>query len=162
MTGAESWANFYVMVGGASAALTGLVLVAVSLHLRAILAHPLYRDRAMASLQGLVTALILSGAVLTPQPLAALGVEIAFIGVLWTLRYLFFVRFFRGLRPGRRDAMWISEWALWFVWIAAFVITGALLVVGEPRALYILAASTGVGLMTVVWNAWVLLAEVSG
>jgi len=162
VSGAESWANFYVMVGGASAALTGLVLVAVSLHLRAILGHPLYRDRAIASLQGLVTALILSGAVLMPQPLAALGVEVGVIGLLWTARYLFFVRLFRRVTPARRSAMWTPEWALWFVWIFAFVATGALLVAGEPRALYVLAACTGIGLALVVWNAWVLLAEVSG
>ena len=162
MTGVESWANFYLMVGGASAALTGLVLVAVSLHLRAILGHPLYRDRAIASLQGLVTALVISGAVLLPQPLAALGVEIGVIGLIWIARYVFFVRLFQRVTPGHRDAMWTPEWALWFVWIFAFVATGALLVAGEPQALYILAACTGIGLALVVWNAWVLLAEVSG
>ena len=58
VSGADSWQNFYVMVGGAAAALTGLILVAVSLHLRAILGHPLYRDRAFTSLQGLVTILV--------------------------------------------------------------------------------------------------------
>jgi len=35
VSGAESWQNFYVMVGGAAAALTGPILVAVSLHLQA-------------------------------------------------------------------------------------------------------------------------------
>ena len=52
VSGADSWQNFYVMVGGAAAALTGLILVAVSLHVRAILGHPLYRDRSFTSLQG--------------------------------------------------------------------------------------------------------------
>ena len=37
---AEAWQNFYVMAGGAAAALVGLILVALSLHLRAILGHP--------------------------------------------------------------------------------------------------------------------------
>jgi modulator of FtsH protease len=160
--GAESWANFYVMVGGASAALTGLILVAVSLHLRAILGHPLYRDRAMASLQGLVTALIVSGAVLMPQPLAALGVELGVIGLLWLARYVFFVRLFRRVTPGRRSALRTSEWPLWLVWIFAFIATGALLVAGDTRGFYVLAACVGIGLTLVVWNAWVLLAEVSG
>jgi len=162
MSGTESWANFYVMVGGASAALTGLILVAVSLHLRAILGHALYRDRAMASLQGLVTALIVSGAVLVPQPLNALGVEIGLIGVLWIARYLFFVRLYRGTTPARRAALRPQEWVLWVAWIFAFIVSGVLLVAGEPGGLYILAACTGFGLALVVWNAWVLLAEVSG
>ena len=67
MSGADSWQNFYVMVGGAAAALTGLILVAVSLHVRAILGHPLYRDRAFTSLQGLVTILMVAAAALTPR-----------------------------------------------------------------------------------------------
>ena len=72
MSGADSWQNFYVMVGGAAAALTGLILVAVSLHLRAILGHPLYRDRSFTSLQGLVTILVVAAAALMPQSPEAL------------------------------------------------------------------------------------------
>ena len=75
MSGADSWQNFYVMVGGAAAALTGLILVAFSLHLRAILGHPLYRDRSFTSLQGLVTILVVAAAALMPQSSDALGIE---------------------------------------------------------------------------------------
>src|SRR2546428_8916648 len=61
------------MVGGAAAALTGLILVAVSLHLRAILGHPLYRDRSFTSLHGLVTILVVAAAALMPQSPEALA-----------------------------------------------------------------------------------------
>ena len=73
------WHDFYVMAGGAAAALAGLILVALSLHLRAIIEHPLYRERALTSPQGLVTVLVIACAVLTPQPDAALAIEIGLL-----------------------------------------------------------------------------------
>jgi hypothetical protein len=42
----SSWQSFYIMVGGAAAALTGLIFLA-SMHAKAIMAHPLCRDRAL-------------------------------------------------------------------------------------------------------------------
>jgi len=46
---AAGWQNFYVMVGGAAAALTGLLFVAMSLHSNVIIAHPLYGTRAVGA-----------------------------------------------------------------------------------------------------------------
>ena len=42
----DQWVNFAVLVGGASAALTGLLFVAVSLNLERIAASPLLREAA--------------------------------------------------------------------------------------------------------------------
>ena len=75
------------MVGGAAAALTGLILVAVSLHLKEVLGHPLHRDRSFTSLQGLVTVLITAAAVLSPQSLTALGIALVILGIYWLTRY---------------------------------------------------------------------------
>ena len=47
---AQSWQNFYIMVGGAAAALTGLLFVAMSIHAKAIIAHPLLSNRAVGTL----------------------------------------------------------------------------------------------------------------
>ena len=104
MSGADSWQNFYVMVGGAAAALTGLILVAVSLHLRAILGHPLYRDRAFTSLQGLVTILVVAAAALMPQSPDALGIEVLALGVYWLARFAWFIRLFTRVQPRDRAA----------------------------------------------------------
>ncbi len=104
MSGADSWQNFYVMVGGAAAALTGLILVAVSLHLRAILGHPLYRDRSFTSLQGLVTILVVAAAALVPQSPDALGIEVLALGLYWLARFARFIRLFTRVRPRDRAA----------------------------------------------------------
>lgn len=65
---ASGWQNFYLMAGGAAAVLTGLIFVALSLHTTAIMAQPLYRDRAFASIQSLLAQVFLSAAVLPGNP----------------------------------------------------------------------------------------------
>ena len=165
---AESWRDFYVMSGGAAAALTGLILVAVSLHIRPILGHPLYRDRAFTSLQGLVTMLIVACIVLTPQTLTAMGIEVLLLGFYWLIRGLTFIGLFRGVARERRSAtgprtlLWSLEWVLWSAWIAALFVGGALLVGEDARGFYALDLWFAAGFVLIVWNAWVLIAELAG
>ena len=52
---AQTWQNFYLMVGGAAAAPTGLLFVAMSIHAREIIAHPLLSNRAVGTLISLLT-----------------------------------------------------------------------------------------------------------
>jgi len=163
VSGADSWQNFYVMVGGAAAALTGLILVAVSLHLRAILGHPLYRDRSFTSLQGLVTILVVAAAALMPQSPDALGIEVLALGLYWLARFARFIRLFTRVRPRDRAApgsLWLWEWLLWCAWVVALVGGGVLLVGSDPRAFYVLASWAVSGFVLIVWNAWVLMSEV--
>src|SRR5258708_15307329 len=84
---AAAWQNFYLMTGGAAAALTGLIFVALSLQAKAIIGHPLFRDRALASLLSLLGGIFLSAAVLVPgqQPLA-LGLEVGLVAAFFTIR----------------------------------------------------------------------------
>src|SRR5258706_2217096 len=79
---AAPWQNFYVMVGGAAAALTGLLFVAMSLHSKAIIAPPLHGTRAVGTLLSLMTQLFVAGAVLLPQSTLALGIEVAVAAIV--------------------------------------------------------------------------------
>ena len=73
----EPWHDFYVMAGGAAAALTGLLFVAMSLHAREIMANRFYINRAIGTLMSLVSQLLIAGAVLIPgQPLWLVGAEV--------------------------------------------------------------------------------------
>lgn len=54
----EQWRDFFVMVGGGGAALTGLVVVAVSMHLRIIVTDPVLLNRARMILAGLAAVFI--------------------------------------------------------------------------------------------------------
>ena len=55
-----AWSDLYLMVGGAAAALTGLIFVAVSLHLRAVLRNPWHRGTAASSLLALMSVVLIS------------------------------------------------------------------------------------------------------
>lgn len=154
------------MVGGAAAALTGLVLVAISLHMRAILGHPFYRDRSFTTLQALVTILVLAGAALVPQPINAFGVEVFVLGIYWIIRLFRFIQLYRRAsgRASRseRRFLWRWEWLTWTMWDAALIGSGVLLWSSDERGLYGLAAMTITGFTLIVWNVWVLISEVSG
>src|SRR2546428_2406423 len=74
------WHDFYVMLGAAAAAITGLIVVAMSLHLRAIARNVVDRGLARGSLIALVVIVILSGVALFPTSLTTFGVELAVLG----------------------------------------------------------------------------------
>jgi modulator of FtsH protease len=79
----DQWQNFGVLVGGASAALTGLLFVAVSLNLGRIAASPLLREAAAKTLIVLLTPLLIAILLAIPgQATWVLGVELIAIGLL--------------------------------------------------------------------------------
>src|SRR5436190_13261108 len=82
----EAWKEFYVMVGGSVAALTGLLFVATSLHLAEIGKTSHFRVRAFGNTFELVGQFINSALVLTPQPLMWLGIELTVFNL-----FLFFI-----------------------------------------------------------------------
>ncbi len=60
----EQWHDFFVMVGGGAAALTGLVFVALSLNLESIAKDATHRYRAIGTLAGFTAAFIMCALVL--------------------------------------------------------------------------------------------------
>ncbi len=85
-----AWQNFYIMIGTANAAITGLLFVALSMHLKQILSHPIYKPRAIVVLLILTTQIVISAIVLAPQPRVLMGVEILGINFFFlalNLRY---------------------------------------------------------------------------
>ena len=72
----SAWQNFYVMLGSANAALTGLVFVALSIHLRAVLDHPRLKPRAVIALTVLATQIVIAAIVLAPQSTTLMGIEL--------------------------------------------------------------------------------------
>jgi len=72
----EQWTSFFVLVGSGSAALAGLVFVAITINLRGVAEDATHRYRAINMLTGFSSAFIVSALALmgqqTPQ---ALGLE---------------------------------------------------------------------------------------
>ncbi len=82
-----AWKNFFFAQVGASAALVGLIFVAVSINLTKILASRRLPSRAFEGLAILVSILIMSSLMLVPdQPTALLGIEVLIVSIsIWVI-----------------------------------------------------------------------------
>jgi hypothetical protein len=160
---AAGWQNFYVMVGGAAAALTGLLFVAMSLHSKAIIAHPLHGTRAVGTLLSLMTQLFVAGTVLIPQSTVALGIEVevaALLSVIQTVRAVVVTlgTAERRVRSRTRTAL---EGIGAAIWILLFLASGISLIAHAGGGLYLLAAVMPFMFGWNVYVAWVLITEIS-
>lgn len=150
------WRPFFLMVAGASASLTGLLFVALSLHVRQITTDPLYRYRARLSLASLTSILIIASLVLIPRQSAlALAVEEIFpIGTIILLLALGLVELRHVTAAPRRPYIIRTAIAL-----ALLVVTGVgdiVLGTGRSIGLEIIALCCLVFLAWLVFNAWAL------
>lgn len=160
MTG--EWTNFFVAQVGAAAALTGLLLVAISINLARILEHPYLPSRAAESFTVLTAALMAASLTLIPagQPLWLLGGELAAVA-LAALVLPFVQR-----RAARRQAGGAPEPRLGVRLVltigpaAPLLIGGLLLTAGGPGGLYWLAAGVLLAFLAALLNTWVLLVEI--
>jgi len=163
MEDAAAWQTFYVMVGGAAAALTGLIFVAVSLHTRSIMSGVLHRDRAWSSVALLMSQLFIAIAVLVPtQSELALGLEIDLIALFWLYRTVWAaIRLGPSMRTADRPrARWQLEWLSWMLWLLALVAGGVAITVGNAVGFQLLALAM-VGMFGFgIWSSWVLISEV--
>jgi hypothetical protein len=152
----HEWHDFFVAEAGASAALAGLLFVAVSINLAQILKFSHLPTRAIEALASVLAVLVMSTFALVPgQSPFALGVEIAVTAlILWAIQLL-------GLLNTRRSGY---ETALRLVLNQAppipFVIAGILMCIGTPTAMYWMVPGTLLCILSGVYCAWILLVEI--
>ena len=159
----SAWQNFFVMTGGAAAALTGLLFVAMSLHAKTIMSNHFYRNRAIGTLTSLTSQLLLSGAALLPgQPLWLLGTEVE-VTALFFVALLVGQILTRGQEAPPIAATWthrLMETVGGTVWLVLFNVAGFSLLLRVGGGLYLLAV---VMFFMFAWNiyiAWILITEV--
>jgi hypothetical protein len=92
----QEWQPFFITLGGACAALTGLVFVAMSLHPEAILSHSLMRGRAFVALIGFLTGVVWSLIMLLPARVAParsiLLIVLGGVGIVFLIYQQFRIR----------------------------------------------------------------------
>jgi hypothetical protein len=142
-----AWQNFYLMMGTANAAITGLVFVALSIHLREVLDHPILKPRAVLALVVLTTQIVISAIVLTPQSRELMGVEILVLnGIFLTL----------NLR--NRVATTLNQAALVSLLIRlTYVYASISLIVGQGGGFYVLGLVLVLTLARTMASCWALL-----
>lgn len=153
-----NWQNFYVIVGSASAALTGLMFVVVTLISGSSMrksSEPIAAFSA-PSVTHFCAALLIAAILCAPwQMLWNAGVLLGLCG-LWGVGYVIIV-----LRRMRRQADYapvLEDW-LWhtifpFISYAALVVAAILLTAGVTPALFMIGGATVLLLFIGIHNAW--------
>ena len=154
------WENFFVAQVGASAALTGLLFVAVSLNLKQILESPQLPGRAAEALVILLGVLAASTIGLVPgQSRTALGGELLATGVLvWIIPLV--------LQIPVMGQYWHRPMWIWPRLLATqlatvpLVVAAASLLAGRGGGLYWLVPAVILSIAAAVFDAWILLVEI--
>jgi hypothetical protein len=155
------WANFFSAELGALAALTGFVVVAISINLSRILSYPHLPTRAGEALIGPVGAITATSLVLIPdQPAALLGIEVIAIGLVMVVAPIVFQSLTLRLRKEATARERVARAVTNEGFNLAFVIGGALLFIGARTGLYWIAAGDVLSLIAIVLSAWVLMIEI--
>lgn len=154
------WSAFFGAEVGASAALAGFVIVAISINIARILSHPLLPARAAETLVAPTGVLIVSTYALVPiQHAVALGVELLCVGAaMWLMPTIFQLRALRS--PHRQKVAVFRRFVLNQASSLPVIGSAYLILVHDPDALYWLVPGITFSLITTVINAWVLMVEI--
>lgn len=159
MTG---WDNFFFAQVGASAALVGLIFVAVSINLTKILASRHLPNRALEALIFLLIILVVASLMLVPdQSISLLGIEIlATALIFWTVTLRIDVRIWQRTETQYRPAMRLNM-GLNQLTVLLYVIAGIATLVWGAGGIYWLVPSILLSYIKALLDAWVLLVEIN-
>jgi len=155
---AAEWTDLFVASAGASAALTGLIFVAVSINVERIIEFKGLPERAAAQVLILLGVLIVSLIALIPgQSTTALGLELLVEGLLVSVAAAWLtarsLADSGGSSPGGRIS-------LAAIGTLPFVIAGTSLLLETGGGLYWVVGGMVGAIVGAVLNAWVLLVEI--
>ena len=152
------WSDFFVASAGASAALAGLIIVAVSVSVTEMITIPGMTSRAATSIALLVLVAVVSLAGLIPhQPVFFFGLEVALFGaVCLGLAVNSFVKLV-GANSVRRT---VGKSAPLVVPSALVVAGGIVVAAGDEAGLGFIAAGALLAIAAAVVDAWVVLVEI--
>lgn len=157
----DRWHDFFVMVGGAAAVLTGLVFVAMSLNVNVIANDATHRYRAIGTLSGITSAFVISAlALMGRQGHVAVGAEWLLVAAIAAGVYVY--GYVQAVRLGG-SPRWLSSGRV-VVASSCYVVElvgAALLIAGRKAGLYIASASMIILLAFMISGAWLLIIGVS-
>jgi modulator of FtsH protease len=157
---ASQWTDLFVASAGASAALAGLVFVAVSINVDRILKLEGVPERARVTVMLLLVVVVVSIIGLIPgQDRVALGAELLGLGLLFAAGIGRLT--VESLPRGPAPRSWIvSRLVVSATGTLPFIVAGASLLAEAGGGLYWVAAGIVFAIAGGVANAWVLLIEI--
>ena len=158
---AEDWSQFNVAMAGATAALAGLLIVAMSVNVKAIVASRSLPVRMATALTTLLLALAATALGLAPgQPAWAYGLEVlagAIVASVFEVRAFGAIRQDQLVTTAQRTAKAVAG----TVPIAVYLVGSLLLVGGFASAgLWFVAAGAILAIASAVLHSWIVLVEV--
>lgn len=152
----DLWQNYFLMLGGGAAALTGLVFVALSLNLEVISHDPTHRYRAVGTLAGFsAVVLTCSLALMGGQGHMAVGLEWLISSGIATIIYVY--GYLRARRAGHSEvglggARLVAGTALYLLEVLGAI----LLALGFIAGLYLAAVAMAALMAFMISGAWLL------
>jgi len=155
------WDNFFVAEVGASAALTGLIFVGISISLARIVSFPHLATRALKALVVMLGVLVISSVLLLPASLFDVGVSVLIIGAcFWNAEIYLDNRIVKRTPPQYRRSTSLFVAAGQFASLP-FPLGGALILAWGSGGIYLLALGTVFSFLYAIEEAWVLLIEIN-
>lgn len=157
----EGWTDFNVAMVGATAALAGLLIVAMSVNIAEIMKSPTLPPRAAASIAALVLAIAAGALGLIPgQPDVAYGIEVLVGAAIASAFQVHAMRVIARDEPSSPFDR-IAKSAAGVLPIAGFLVGGVLIVAGSAAAgLVSVAIGSVLAVISAILIAWVVLVEV--
>ena len=157
----EGWTDFNVAMVGATAALTGLLIVAMSVNIAEIMKSPTLPPRAAASIAALVLAIAAGALGLFPgQPDVAYGIEVLAGAAIASAFQVHSIRVIARDEPIALSDR-IAKSTAGVLPVAGFLLGGVFIVAGSVAAgLVALAIGSVLAIIAAILMAWVVLVEV--
>lgn len=152
----EQWHDFFVMVGGAAAALTGLVFVAMSLNLEPIAHDTTHRNRAIGTLIGFSAAfMICAFALMGNQNRLSIGLEWLVISSIAAAIYI--LGYVQARKRGKSSlGLGFYRLVLGTSIYIAEIIGSIMIILGHTAGLYVAAIAMILLLAYTITGAWLL------
>ena len=157
----DQWHDYFITVGGASAALTGLVFVALSLNVSVIAHDPTHRYRAIGTLSGFTAIFVICGlGLMGGQDHRAVGLEWLIVSAVAAVVYVY--GYIQAIRRGESSVGLRSYRLVGGTGLHVVEIVGAALLLSGYLACLYLAAISMISLLAfMISGAWLLIIGVS-
>jgi hypothetical protein len=158
---ASSWESFFVAQVGSSAALTGLVFVALSINLGQIVQEPMLVGRALEAVTVLVSPVIVGLAVLVPEvSLRTTGILVGFAALTASFVVNRLIVNNRASARERPLVEFRTRVVLAQLATLPAIVGAVILISGSDSGLYGIALGAAMGIVVGIIDGWVLLVEI--
>ncbi|MDQ6857514.1 MAG: hypothetical protein M3Z65_00795 [Chloroflexota bacterium] len=154
------WHDYFLTVGIGAAALTGLVFVAMSMHLDEISSDLRHRHRARTILAGL-TAVFIRCALVLMGGQSGQAVALEIIAVLAVVEVILYRSIREALATARSQPSLLVRTLAAFFCLIVEQMGAAFLLADQPRGLYVVGLGMMSSFVVMVSGAWLLLVGVS-